>query len=312
METTSPTPEAKEILDPQSVVIITPTFYKTWSMDERTQPDADIERGDASISTFRKATNAGYRTVVVDGGSSKEYLDELQKLGITVLPQKEKGIAAAKRQALEAAITLEGSKVILLTQPEKDDVIKDVPDLANPILNGQADIVIPTREPNLFKETFPSFQYKSEVWANKWCNRIAHSVNMLPKDVNLDWFFGVKVLKNDPQIVELFMRKYSISDLVLAAKKSMDPERYSNVDFFPVLNALTSGKKVIGIEIPFHYPAGQKRIEEALIDQFMNKRIMQRQSLLGEFVQYARLITNNPKNQLIQIMEQEVQNFQHK
>lgn len=302
--------ETKEVLDPKSIVIFFPTLYKDWnSTDHREQQNADLARGDASISSIIKARDAGYRIVIVDGGSSEAYVDKLQELGISTLPQKEKGMAEAKREALVAAVALDGAEVLLLMQPEKDDIIKDIPELVKPIQSGQADLVMPTRELHSFKQTCPKFQFNSESWANKWCNNIAHQVNILPKNVDLDWFFGIKAFKNTPEMVDLFMRKYKIDDPVLVARKSMDPERYSDFDFFPVLNALTSGKKVVSPEVSFHYPEAQKIIEEALLNQFEEKRKTQCKSILGEFVQYARMLTGNPKNKLIQVMEQEAQGF---
>lgn len=310
MEITPTTQEAKETFDPHSVVIFFPTYYENWNLsDNREENNADLARGDASISTITKAIDVGYRLVIVDGGSSTDYLDRLHKLGIDTLPQKEKGMARAKREALVVAAALEGAEVLLLMQPEKDDIIKDIPELVKPIRSGQADLVMPTREPNSFRQTCSAFQFKSESWANKWCNKIAHQTNIIPQEVDLDWFFGVKALKNDPELVEMFMRKYMIDDPVLSARKNMDPERYSDFDFFPVLAALTNGKKVVSIEVSFHYFESQKKIEEILSNQFKEKRKMQRRGILGEFVQYVRLLTGNSKNHLLPVMKQEMQSF---
>jgi len=311
METNSTKSEPKETLNPHSVVVFFPTFYGDWSPNNDGQPNADRERGNASISTVTNALAAGYRTVVVDGGSSEAYVKTLEGLGVEVVPQREKGMVAAKRQSLEVAASLEGAKVLLLIQAEKDDVIKDVPQLVNPIINNEADLVVAAREPHLFEQTYPDFQFASETWANKWYNKIAHMVGALPEDSAFDWFFGVKAFKNDPTIVRMFMSQYTFDDPLFAASRNMDPDRYSNFDFFPILAAVKNGKRVASVEIPFQYPINQKQLEETLAPQFVEKRRMQRQSILAEFVQYARLITNNPKNHLMRVMEKEADNFQN-
>jgi len=310
VETTPLKPNPKETFNPHSVVIVFPTFYRNWNPAvNRKRPNADSARGDASISTITKAISAGYRLVIVDGGSSDSYLEKINELGIVPLRQEGSTMVSAKNQALEVAAGLGGADTLLLTQPEKDDVIKDISQLINPIISDQADLVVASREHRLFEQTYPAFQFLSESWANKWCNKIAHLVKVLPEGVDLDWFFGVKVLKNDRELVKMFMERYTIDDRTLAARKNLDPERYSNSDFFPILAALTGGKRVVNVRIPFHYPENQKQMEEALADQFMEKRRSQRQSILAEFVQYARMLTGNSKNHLVRAMEQESQNF---
>ncbi|MBI4004987.1 hypothetical protein HY358_02535, partial [Candidatus Roizmanbacteria bacterium] len=234
----TPVAENKERFSPKSIVLFTPTYYQNWHPGERVMSNIDLVRGDVSLNTFRLVLEAGYQVVVVDRGSSQEYLDELRKIGITPFQQVGKSIAAAKREALLLAQQLQGAKSLVLIQPEKDSVIRSIPAIVRPILVDDADIVVAERNVELFRNTSPSLQFTSEMWASKWCNKIAHIVGLLPYEENRDWFFGVKALKNDLEIVELFMRKYQILDKNLQEIKQVDPERYSDFDYYPTVEAL--------------------------------------------------------------------------
>ncbi|QQG44018.1 MAG: hypothetical protein HYW86_04100 [Candidatus Roizmanbacteria bacterium] len=304
VETNVPS-ESKERLNPRSITVCTPTLYKNWQPDGNLELNSDSVRGNIALRTFKLTIDAGYQVVVVDGGSNPLYLEELKKLGVTIQPQKGSTMSSAKRECLKTASELPDCKVLVFIQPEKDAAIANIPQIVLPIMRDHADIVIPARNLQLFEKTCSSVQFKSEKLANRWCNRISHLLGILPKSEELDWFFGIKVLKNDPEIVDLFMKRYEISDTQLVEEKFTDPERYSDVDFYPVIEALKSGKKVVSVEIPFEYPASQKEIEEKLNDQFADKRRRQKISILAEFIQYARFMTNNPRSKLIKIMEKE-------
>ncbi|MCL4352871.1 MAG: hypothetical protein M1484_00655 [Patescibacteria group bacterium] len=292
--------ERKEGIDPRSIAICAATFYKTWMPGERTAPNIDIDRGDASLQAFELAQRAGYQMVVVDGGSSDAYLNEARERGVLLLSQQEKSISSAKRQAFKAAQESKGCRFIILIQPEKDSIIKDVPQIIRPIYSDGADVVVASRDPILFRDTYPSFQYESENWANRQCNRIAHLMKILPLGANLDWFFGVKVFRNTPEIVALFVRKFQITDESYAKKNNLDPERYFDVDFFPIVEALRIGKRVVDVQVPFEYPRPQKEMEETLQEKFVEKRRLQRRSILTEYVQYFRLLTKSQKNKLME------------
>jgi hypothetical protein len=63
-------------------------------------------------------------------------------------------------------------KAIIITEAEKNSIIDYIPLLTKPILDGQADIIIPERDVNLFKKTYPKYQYQSEIEGNKLYNEI--------------------------------------------------------------------------------------------------------------------------------------------
>ncbi|MBU0649918.1 hypothetical protein KJ605_02480 [Patescibacteria group bacterium] len=288
------------IIKPHDVAIFATTYYKTWQPDDSDLGSVDSARGNASLETFRRAAENGFNVIMVDGGSSEAYLEAMQKLGVKVFAQQKPGMVQAKREALAESAKLQ-PKVFVLIQAEKTAVIPYIMQLIDPIAKEGADLVMAGRDQKLFKETYPSFQVTSEETGNKWCNKIARQLDVLKADQEFDWFFGVKAFRNEPELVKLFMTRYQKTDKDWAERHgSVDPERYTNFDFFPVLAAMCSGRKVIGVTVPFSYPPEQKAMEENLSAEFIEKRRQQKESILTEVVQFARYLTNedDPKSHL--------------
>ncbi|OGE43769.1 hypothetical protein A3A45_00220 [Candidatus Daviesbacteria bacterium RIFCSPLOWO2_01_FULL_36_8] len=183
----------------------------------------------------------------------------------------------ARRQAFRAASKLPQVKVIIATEPEKVSLIDNIVDIAHPILSNEADIVIPKREDNLFRKTYPDYMYKSETKANQLYNKLLklHKV-FKNKYEQIDIFFGPKAIKNDSKILNLFFKQ----PLKIT---QFDPEMYSNTLFFPVVLALRKGFKVKNIQIPFKYPKIQKKNESrGARNFFIQKRRNQSIQMLSE------------------------------
>lgn len=86
-----------------------------------------------------------------------------------------------------------------------------------------------------------------------------------------------------------------------ASRKRLTRKNTQNFDFYPVLAALHSGRKVVGVDIPFSYPVEQKTMEEALAGNFIAKRREQRETILAEVMQFARYLvdSNDPRVHLV-------------
>ncbi len=77
----------------------------------------------------------------------------------------------SKRLAFKIASKIAGIKIIVYTDPEKISFITHcLPQVVNPLLEDKADIVIPSRNPALFKSTYSAQQYGSEMEGNKLYN----------------------------------------------------------------------------------------------------------------------------------------------
>lgn len=277
-------------------------LYEHWRPSEIISIEGtDNVRGDLSIKTIRAAINSGLRVVVTDGGSSKEFLaalSEFQEQGLTLLGGAPRGLAPQRRSSFEYASALEGVEAIVYTQPEKVGLVANcLPQITYPIIYDKADIVIPGRDPELFKKTYPPYMYKSEIKVNGIYNRVLQARGHLRED--LDWFFGPVVFRNDPKVVSLFLERYEFDTSGMGTFEGIDPERRSNTHYFPIVKALYNGFKVVPVNnLPFSYPDTQRQNELALEAIFSERRRHDRFNYLYEFYHFVRYLEGNPKSRI--------------
>lgn len=151
--------------DRHSIAIATTTFYPNF-------PEQDNIRGRLAMESLAYAKRSGYELLVVDGGSSPDFLNKVRSLGIEVVTQKSKGMSESRRAAIFGCSQKPGVRVVIWVEPEKVDFIRNWVDItANPILNGRADLVISCRNENAIS-TYPLFQAESEKKADKHWNSL--------------------------------------------------------------------------------------------------------------------------------------------
>lgn len=222
-------------------------------------------------------------------------------MGVSYQIEKEPSTqGSARRQGLEIAESLDGVKIICETEPEKVSVIADCLKIAaQPIASQEADIVVPKRTEESFS-TLPAYQAEAEKRANKMYNQVLRAHNLLkPEDPDLDFWFGVRLFANRPEIVELFKRKYKFepteTKLHQAVEKNIDV--YSNPLFFPVVEALSKGFRVKSIEVPYVHPKEQTEFEENK-EEFNRKRDIQRRAIVTELLHFIRYLEESPKSRI--------------
>lgn len=281
-----------EYIDPKTIAFAVITHYPKWYKGAlRSIKHTEKIRGDLAIEFAQKATKAGYQLIVVDGDSTKTFREEIGTyLPISMVKRRVKKRAPSKRQALKVCSKLPGVKVIIMTEPEKISLITDgLPYIVQPILEEKADLVIPKREDHSFKTSYPSYMYDSEVEGNNLYNEHLRLHGLLPKHLeSMDSFFGPRVIKNDPKVVRLFMQQYKLHIGNHAISEHLfSLEEYSNVQFFPIVQALRKKMRVVSIEIPFLYPALQKENETiGERDLFIQKRKNQRLTVLLDLMHF--------------------------
>ncbi len=270
------------------IAIVLITSYPNWYEGKlRSIKDTDKIRGDLALKSISKAREKGYTVVVGDWQTPQSFHIEVRKIPGTILIKRRFSKASpGKRQVLKRVRMISGIKVIALTEPEKTSIIENCMSfIIEPILEGRADIVIPKRNEELFKKTYPSFQYASETEGNRTYNEelIAHKLIALD-DNSLDMFFGPSVFVNNEEIFSLFVKRYHFTLNDKSKHHQLfDAEDSSNANFFPIVQALRKGYKVLSIEVPFEYPILQRQNEERGDKQFfMNKRRIQELGLVSE------------------------------
>lgn len=262
-------------------------------------------RGDLALEFVEKASLAGYNVVVSDGKSTKTFRRDLEAIpGAIILKRKTKTSGEGKRTAIDRLSKIPGVEVIVLTEPEKVSILTHcLEQITSPILHDKADIVIPKREDGLFKATYPKYMYDSEREGNSIYNEALRANDLLPEELlTMDTFFGPRVFRNNPQIVQIVKRKYHFSGVSLL-EKLYDPDIYSNVQFFPILNALKKKLRVVSVEVPFRYPHLQKENEDVgQREEFIAKRNLQRVSILIDLMHFLSFLKKN-KNSRVRILQ---------
>lgn len=195
--------------------------YHTLPKGQQRNPDVtDGIRGDLAIQSIGKAIGQGVQVIATDGGSSREFLSAIKGFEgsglLTIVSTNMPGRGPQRRAAFERAIQQPGKQAIVYFQPEKDSLMDYLAAITKPIIDGSADIVVPARTSDLFKESYPNYMRESELNVNRTYNWLLHKAGISPKDQNLDWFFVPLVFKNDPEIVSYFL-KNMVSDTQLKA-----------------------------------------------------------------------------------------------
>ena len=74
-----------------------------------------------------------------------------------------------------------------------------VRDIVKPILNGKADVVVPTRNDELFRQTYPIEKYHSESFGNMHFNLLSKQFEgfQMKGAMKLDWLFGPFAFKTE-------------------------------------------------------------------------------------------------------------------
>ncbi|MBI4226210.1 hypothetical protein HY612_03815 [Candidatus Roizmanbacteria bacterium] len=280
--------------DPNSIAFAVITYYPKWYRGKlRSIKHTDKVRGDLALEFFRRSKKLGCQVVVADGKSVKTFRNELSQIdGIRIIKRKSLKRSIARRQAIKIAANLPNVKVIVSSEAEKTSLIDSIDKIAKPVLENRADIVIPKRNSTLFKETYPSYMYESEIEGNKLYSEILRTDNLLKGSEDFDMFFGPRVFANKKPVVRLFTRKYHLKiSKKVYLNSHFDSEDYSATQYFSIIIALKKKLKVKSVEIDFYYPTSQKENEEkGERSLFEEKRKYQRMIILTDLLYFLNFL----------------------
>lgn len=246
----------REVID--NSVIVTDSWYNL-------NKELDRIRYQTSKNSVERAINAGYSVFIVDGGSPNEVIDTYQDFGATVLNQEKRGMGNGRRQVIEAGYNF-GKEYMIWMEIEKESFVSQIYKTLLPIVNGEADIIVPERAS---MESYPREQQLSE--------RIARFFFEDLTGEDLDCFIGPRVFRRD--------QAHYFTDY--KTKYCQDEEYGDNweVIFMPLLKAIHEGKKVKGVKIDYTHPATQTQFEEGNIELF-GKRIKQLSDITQAMTKY--------------------------
>lgn len=285
-------------INPQEIAFAVITYYPKWYNGKlKSTSHTDKIRGDLALEFLQKTISMGFHLIVVDGKSSRSFKQLLKNFPrIKLIKKLSPKRSPAKRQAFKAASEIDGVKVIIACEGEKVSLLDSIVPIVEPILENKADIVVPKREENLFKETYPDYMYQSETEGNKLYNEQLIIHNLIKKEAVLDMFFGPRAFCNNPKVLSLFFKKFHFQKDQKSLEEYFDPEEYSNALYFPIIIALQKKFRVKSVEIPFSYPKLQKMNETIGAKEFfVEKRQNQRIAILLHLMYLLSYLQKNKK-----------------
>lgn len=248
-----------------NIVIATSTFYKTRS---------DL-RFELACKTMQWARAVGNIPVVIVDGSPREsgVFEALQTAGGCVFPEMAGStMGAGRRQSLREAASLAGHDgVVVWMEPEKGPLAEFLRQLAEPIFNDHADIVIPARTPDGFA-SYPLVQNKYEDAGN------ASFELLTGKD--LDVWFGPRLM--NAKGLQHFL--------------DYDGNRGDRWEaiFIPLLRAIKAGLRVESISADYWHPEEQTAAEEKDLHLGLTKRLEQLTVLVNAMAAEAKDLQIGP------------------
>ena len=289
--------------DPNQIALCGSTFYPKWYRGKiQSVQHTDKVRGDLVLEFIREAVKHSCHVVLVDGGSHPQFLEEIpHSPNLIFIKKKSPKRSPNRRLAIKESSRIPEVKVIILTEPEKVSLITDCLEIfVEPVIKDKADVVIAKRNVELFKQTFPSYYYESEVEANALYNEYLRSHGLLEPNKELDIFFSPKAFRNDAKVISVFMKRFRLKiGGFIVPRSYFDPEEISDTGFFPAVLALKKRLRVESVEIPFKYPLLQKENEEIGDREFfLAKRRAQRLGLLVDSTHLLSYLEKNPGSRL--------------
>lgn len=217
---------------------------------------------------IRLACIAGYKVIVVDGSPESWVQAVLQQCGAVVLRETGKGMGAARRQAIQAALD---SQCIIWLEPEKAPLVPLLAPVVRKITVDGIDLVVPRRAS---LASYPQYQQYCELTGN-------HEVGNLTGRPELDLWFGPRVM--NPRVAKLF-----------TGYDGEYGDRWDSI-FAPVARAIamdepqssqSAGKpiKVASVVVDYRHPPEQTAAESN--DKTMDRK---RDQQLAELVDAMRI-----------------------
>lgn len=304
--------ESVERLERHSeIAFVGTTQYRNYSSEEN---NSDSIRGNIALEQMRRLKNEGFRIILIDSESSREFVNKITELEIEIIPQdpNDSSLSSAKRKGFEKASQVNGVKFIITTEVEKPWSSEALDKLVEPLRNNQADMTIPSRCENPTSEEqlrdfcgYPPEQARYEALGNKTMNDTLHQAGLLDPAINLDLYNGTRAFRNTPEILELMSKKFSITNInnwlydqfIILNPETTDYnkdifkewDKWFAALFSPPPALLIQGFKIRSILIPYKHPLEQTAIETGS-NFFTQKRVEQFFKIVWPFNEYVRLL----------------------
>lgn len=154
--------------------------------------------------------------LVIDDGSSDDTVAVARRCGVdhVVSHHINRGLAAAYQTGIDTALRL-GADVIVNTDGDHQYPGNRIGDLVEPVLRGQADLVIGDRQPHTLQHFSPTKRFLQ--WLGSWVVRVA-SGTQVP-----DATSGFRALSREAALRQIVLTRfsYTLETIIQAGKKGL-------------------------------------------------------------------------------------------
>lgn len=236
-------------------IIATATQYQ--SVDE--------VRAQAALHTLETVLEHGYRYVVVDD-SCNAFRSLLNRSGVTVVPQAAPGMGASRRQAIQEAMKIGGSRgAFTFIEPEKYPIIPHLAEGFEMVQGGVADFVVLSRTIEGMRSVDRAWEFASYLGNLSW--EFATGCH------TMDVFLGTRVFN------------YQVAEMHLWNRPGIPGDDSWGATHYPMLDALKQGLHGAGLLVNYIHPPEQKAAEDNPL--FLLKRVKQTRLLVAGTFLYA-------------------------
>lgn len=240
--------------DPEwRLIVVAPTFYSS----------LDDTRYLLGVQSCQNAAQHRIRLLLVDASPNDKVRLGLEAAGrgfVTVFQQTSKG---KKGSALREAMALardeclansaQSTIIIGFQELEKEDMFRHWELIASHLIQAGADVVVPRRKEQTFRETYPIEQYHCESFANLYLDSLG-----LPLGIpSIDWTMG-------PVAFRLSQVHHWLD---------FDGDLW-DAQLVPLIRSHLAGGKVISSEVEYCHPLSMK-LEEQGVSKWNQKRLHQ-------------------------------------
>ena len=223
-------------------LVVTTTYYNP-------DVESDVFRSNLAKRGIKSATDLGYKVIIVDNGSSNEFLKYIENCGAILHQETKLSMGQQRRKVIQIA-TQSGGEIIAFTEPEKIDYISKIALTASPIIEGLKDLIIPRRKS---LRSYPKEQQYAEAVGNLlWKNLTGY---------DLDIWFGPRTWRKD------------VSRYFLGYDGSYG-DKWESINIIPLLEAIVGEVRIGEINIDYTHPIEQTQYEECN-QTYLLKRIEQ-------------------------------------
>jgi hypothetical protein len=258
---------------PSAAVVVTTTYYPD-PADPVQQVRAELASD--AISNLRIK---GFPVVVVDGGTHPDLIDvrDLMEAGATVEVGHSRDMVVTRQQAVRTALLTEPSaEFVVWMEPEKDLAFL-LSEWIDRMIRERASVLVPMRRS---VASYPLFMQQHERRANEAIS------GLFGCDMG-DHLFGPRIFSTQAARRH-WLRPYE--------ELGSDIRLWGSI-MGPVLSALASGERVVGLPVEFTYPESQRDAETD--NPSMNaKRVLQHETIVQLFTDIRRHLDWKPGWQL--------------